>query len=262
MVYNGIRKVARKVPDNFVCDICDYTTAKKSSWAKHLDTKKHLTGEKIQKVAKSCSAERFACSCGKSYKFQSGFYRHKTMCSATPTTNIDDKLIEKITKSLMSVFGNQTIINNNQKIINVNIFLNDQCANAMSIQEFAKQLQLSMEDLDKDKPECLTNVVLKNLKPMSITNRPFHCTDISNSEWYIKDIEKGWESDTGEKVLHATEYAINQKWSGEFVKQHPGWVDDEKQQEKYVRLAGSASSRLATKDTMKVLRDISMCAKL
>ena len=260
MVYNGISKVARKCPENFKCHICDYTTAKKSSWEKHLMTMKHLNGEKKQKVAKSCSAERFACSCGKSYKFQSGFYRHKTICSTT--TEIDDKLIEKITKSLMNVFGNQITINNNQKILNVNLFLNEQCSGAMSIQEFAKQLQLSMEDLDKDKPDCLTNVVLKNLKPMSITTRPFHCADVTTSEWYIKDIENGWESDTGEKVLTAAEHAINQKWSTEFEKHHPDWVDDEKHQEKYVKLAGSASARLTTKDTVKVLRDISMCAKL
>ena len=261
MVYNGISKVAPKSPHNFVCKNCDYTTCKKSSWTKHLVTKKHLKGELLQKVAKSCSAERFACSCGKSYKFQSGYYRHKTICLKTES-DMDDKLIEKITKSLMNVFGNQTIINNNQKIFNVNIFLNEECANAMSIQDFAKQLQLSMDDLDKDKMDCLTNVVLKNLQPLSITNRPFHCTDISNSEWYVKDIEKGWESDTGVKVLTTTEHAITQKWSTEFEKKHPGWVQDEKHQEKYVKIAGSASSKLTSKDTMKVLRDISMCAKL
>lgn len=256
MVYNGISKVAQKCPTNFACNICDYATCKKSSWKKHLVTMKHLTGEKKQKVAKSCSAERFACSCGKSYKFQSGYYRHKTTCFA------DDKLIEKITKSVLAVFGNQPTIINNQKIFNVNIFLNEQCANAMSIQDFAKQLKLTMDDLDKDKPECLTNVVLKNLQPLSITNRPFHCADISNSEWYIKDIEKGWESDTGAKVLNAAEHAINQKWSTEFEKQHPGWVQDEKHQDKYVKIAGNTSSKLTPKDTMKVLKDISMCAKL
>lgn len=252
-------KVAPKCPSKFVCSICHYTTSKKSSWEKHLVTMKHLNGEKKQKVAKSCSAERFACSCGKSYKFQSGYYRHKTACIET---EINDTLIEKITKSLMSVFGNQTIINNNQKIFNVNIFLNEQCANAMSIQDFAKQLQLTMDDLDKDKSECLTNVVLKNLQPLSITNRPFHCTDISNSEWYIKDIEKGWESDTGVRVLNTAEHAINQKWSTEFEKQHPGWVENERHQERYVKIACSASSKLTTKDTMKVLRDISICARL
>ena len=262
MVYNGISKVAQKTPQIFVCEKCDYTTSKKSSWSKHLETKKHLGGEKLLKVAKSCSTERIKCLCGKSYKFNSGYYRHKTNCSAN---EMENKLIEKITASLMNVFGNQTVINNtinNQKIFNVNLYLNEHCANAMSIQEFAKRLQLTMEDLDKDKPDCLTNVVLKNLKPMDISNRPFHCTDISSSEWYIKDIDNGWESDTGEKVLRTTEHAINQKWSVEFEKQHPSWVDDEKQQEAYVKLAGNAASLLTSKSTLKVLKDISMCAQL
>jgi hypothetical protein len=132
----------------------------------------------------------------------------------------------------------------------------------MSIQEFANQLHLSMEDLDKNKNECLTNVVLKNIKPLSLFNRPFHCTDISNSEWYIKDIYNGWESDTGEKVLNTAEYAINQKWINEFEKTHPTWVNNEKQQDKYVKIAESTLSKLTTKDTIKILKDISSYAKL
>lgn len=264
MVHNGTLKVAKSC-SLFECEFCDYTTCKKSSWLKHNDTKKHKNNEMVHngtsKVAKSCSTEKFKCVCGKSYKFHSGYYRHKSTCS----NKIDSKIIEQITKSVLNVFVNQNTINNtinNQKILNINLFLNKQCANAMSIQDFAKHLNLSMEDLNKDKTGCLTDVVIKNLKPLSITSRPFHCADVSNSEWYIKDIEKGWESDTGEKVLNTAEYAIRQKWSIEFEKQHPGWVDDEKQQEKYVRLAGCASSRIASKDAMKVLRDISMCAKL
>jgi hypothetical protein len=265
MVHNGTSKVAQSC-SNFECDFCDYTTSKKSSWEKHIVTKKHLNSKMVHKVAKSCSDERFTCVCGKSYKFHSGYYRHKSSCSnIIPGNKIDSELIEQIAKSVLSIFGNQNTINNtinNQKILNVNLFLNEQCANAMSIQDFAKQLHLSMEDLDKDKTECLTDVVIKNLKPLAITSRPFHCADITNSEWYIKDIEKGWESDTGEKVLNTAEYAITQKWSTEFEKQHPGWVDDEKHQEKYIKIAGSALSRLTSKDTIKVLRDISVCAKL
>lgn len=263
MVYFGISKVAQKTPNKFVCEKCDYNTSKKSSWEKHIKTKKHLLTENPKKVAKSCSTERFACSCGKSYKFQSGYYRHKTTCLNDPINDtINEKIVDKITKNVINVIENQTIINNNQNILNVNIFLNEKCSNAMSIQEFANQLHLSMEDLDKNKNECLTNVVLKNIKPLSLVNRPFHCTDISNSEWYIKDIYNGWESDTGEKVLNTAEYAINQKWINEFEKNHPTWVNNEKQQDKYVKIAESTLSKLTTKDTIKILKDISSYAKL
>ena len=57
----------------------------------------------------------------------------------------------------------------------------------MSIQDFARNLQLTMADLDKAKPDQITNVVMKNLQPLSITDRPFHCTDLSGSEWYVND---------------------------------------------------------------------------
>ena len=51
-----------------------------------------------------------------------------------------------------------------------------------------------------NKPECITNVVLKNLRPMAITDRPIHCTDGDKQEWYVKD-EKGWQEDDGDTML-------------------------------------------------------------
>jgi hypothetical protein len=155
-------------------------------------------------------------------------------------------------KSSISGSGSNNTINN-QKIFNVNLFLNEKCANAMSIQDFARNLQLTMDDIDKSKPDQITNVVMRNLQPLSITDRPFHCTDISGSEWYVKDQEKGWGTDSGSKVIDSTEHGIRQKWPDQFVNEHPKWQTSERLQDKYVKIAWDVSSSMNKKDNDKVL---------
>lgn len=304
MVHNGTQEVAKscsKVAQSFYCEKCDYRTSKKSSWTKHLETKKHNAAQMIhngtQKVAKSCSNVRFECECGRSYKFHSGYYRHKSKCTWTPPvedgnklvmTSTDDNdsitmsksaltdLVTEMTKALLPVFAeaagdkssisgsgsNNTINNNHQKIFNVNLFLNEKCANAMSIQDFAKNLQLTMSDLDKAKPDQITNVVMKNLQPLSITDRPFHYTDLSGAEWYVNDKDKGWESDNGIKVIESAEHGIMKKWPDQFQEAHPNWTSSEHLQDKYVKLAGEATTSLKEREQTKVLDNLKETAEL
>ena len=75
-----------------------------------------------------------------------------------------------IKEILLNIVTNNIVVNNNvvNNVVNnnaeqINIYLNQNCANAMSIQDFAKQLTFSVEDLFMKKRECLTNVLLKNI---------------------------------------------------------------------------------------------------
>ena len=77
MIVEELRKVAKI----FRCDTCDYTTSRKSSYDKHLSTGKHkMVVNGSEMVVKSCDKE-YDCICGKSYKHESGYYRHKKSCA-------------------------------------------------------------------------------------------------------------------------------------------------------------------------------------
>ena len=159
-------------------------------------------------------------------------------------------------QSLIPKIGNGNTTNSHNNIINVQMFLNDKCADAMSIQNFAKQLCVTMDDLTKNKKDCLTNVVLKNLQPLSLTERPFHCTDVNTKAWFVKDEKQGWEEDNGEKLIKNAEIGIQKKWLNEFESQYPNWMSNETQKDKYVQIAGSASSELPEKIKLKILREL------
>ena len=98
MVTNGDKK-CRKVPQNYQCILCDYTTCHLSHWKKHINTKKHKKREMVtkglQKVPKSAEfSNNFACFCGKVYKHRQGLSRHKKTCSfSASSSDEEDEII-------------------------------------------------------------------------------------------------------------------------------------------------------------------------
>ena len=177
--------------------------------------------------------------------------------------NDHDKAIKeqnKVIHDIIPKIGNQTNSNNN--IINVQMFLNEKCGDAMSIQKFANQLFITMDDLNQNKKDCISNVVIKNLKPLSITQRPFHCTDIKNKEWFVKDEKEGWEEDNGEKLIKTTEYGIQKKWCNAFEHMYPDWMKDDKLRDKYIEIAGSTTSEIPEKIKLKLLKELATQVQL
>ena len=288
-------KKHEKSTDKYYYQKCDYSTSHTGLWKRHLQTKKHNDTQMIQndtslgtkEINVASSSKKWTCECGKTYKYHSGYYRHKATCKYQPpvcepvceaveqqektytpsqvtqiTTQVITSLLESGALGQQQGGHHNTINNNHQKIFNVNLFLNEQCANAMSIQDFAKNLQITMNDLDRSKPECITNVVLKNLKPMSLTERPIHCTDGEKQEWYVKDQDKGWEEDDGDNLLKQVDTKINQTWPNTFAENHPNYETSEKLQEKFIDAAHKVTQKLSSKSKKKVLSEIGITASL
>ena len=134
MIVNDSKK-SQKVAKIFYCNFCDYTTCKKTDFQKHLSTEKHLKSENDSKMVvndseKSQKIAHFICKCGKIYKYDSGFYRHKKTChEITDKTDIkndnavsDKELIIMLinqNKELMEIVKNGTnnTINYNDLIL-------------------------------------------------------------------------------------------------------------------------------------------------
>ena len=265
-----LQKKFQKEDFKFHCEKCNYFGKRKSQYERHLQTNKHKNNECYKKATEKV---QYICLCGKKFKHHSSFYRHKKECKHTePETltteatvdlvktliNQNQKLQEQIQDIIpkLSDTNKTTNINSNNNIINVQMFLNDKCADAMSIQNFANQLLITMDDLTKSKKDCISNVVLKSLKPLALTERPFHCTDINNKSWFVKDETEGWEEDDGEKLIKNTEYGIQKKWCDEFEKRYPQWMNDDAAKDRYIKIAGSTTTTLDERTKLKLLREL------
>jgi hypothetical protein len=93
---------------------------------------------------------------------------------------------------------NSNNVNSNNKTFNLNMFLNETCKDAMNISDFMNSIELDLNDLinvgEMGYINGISNIIIKNLKELDITQRPIHCTDVKREILYIKDQDK-WEKE-------------------------------------------------------------------
>jgi hypothetical protein len=107
-----------------------------------------------------------------------------------------------------------TTTNNIKQKFNINIFLNEQCKDAINMGDFIKSLKITFDDLeitrDKSLEESVSTIMLRGLKELDVYKRPIHCTDHKRDVMYIKDEEK-WEKDDGNVKLRGSIDALSKK---------------------------------------------------
>ena len=126
------------------------------------------------------------------------------------TMEIVNKVIENTKPITNTVNGN---VNNTQKF-NINVFLNEQCKDAMNLSDFVKSIEVSREDLENNAQlgfvGGISKILLDNLRQLSINKRPIHCTDLKREIMYIKDDNK-WTKEEDCKKLNGAIQTVTQK---------------------------------------------------
>ena len=231
-------KKSSKNPSLYFCEICDYSTKLKKDYSKHLLTRKHRKSTILLPEIPINPCTHFQCICGKIYKERTGLWRHKQKCTKNddvktvdepsvettpqqPSSQVDmmvvlellkqnqefkDLLIEqnKQMLELANKAGHNTNCHNttNNKF-NLNVFLNETCKDAISMDDFIKSFEVTRDEfLHTGKVgyiEGLSAVMANRFKDMDVHTRPLHCTDLKRETVYIKNADK-WEKDDADKT--------------------------------------------------------------
>lgn len=266
MMHNGAQK-GTKGDKKFHCEPCDFITCHSGHWKRHINTKKHCEVKMVHPRPKL--ETNYTCECGKKYTFHQGYYRHRKICKRLiEKEGVQDCLtaVKELVYTMKEFTKNikPTIIQNHTNN-NIMVYLNENCSNAMSIQDFVDTLSLSLVDLKKlknDKPAAIASIVKQNLEPLSILDRPIHNTNTTN--WYIKDRKEGWQEDTGDKMVKNVEHGILKQWSKVYESTHPEWITNAGQQTEYVELSNVASTEMDLKSKGKLIKKMKniLCDKL
>ena len=265
----------------FVCESCDFKCSKKGDFNRHLLTGKH---KRCKNDSNDAITPLWICGCGKQYKYDSGYYRHKKSCELGENTIIEqndtldykDMFLtmmnenQELRKSLMELIpkiGNNntnttnTNTNNVNQKFNINVFLNEQCKDAINITDFIKSIEVSLEQLDVSKTKGLaaglSKIIIENLNELGVHERPIHCTDLKREMLFVRD-KNTWARDKNNvqikqaiKGAAGKQYKAVQTW----LRENPNYMQDEAKQDYFARTLSAIGKDTKTIDD-KVIRNL------
>jgi len=172
--------------------------------------------------------------------------------------NKNCELVEKLATSNLNgghhTSGSYNNTNSNNNIFNIQLFLNENCANAMSIQDFAKKLTVEMSDLDlieNDEPRAIVGMIKKSLSGLSQNERPLHS---HAKKWYVKDHEDGWEDDDSGKAVDVVKSGAAKSLSRLANEKYNTFMTDGKSGEAYAEAISKVNSDVDGR-SMKVIKN-------
>ena len=289
-------KYDKNMRQNYYCESCDYKCGRKFLWNQHLDTRKHKTATPAtdkQPENMILTEEKHICLvCRREYKQRSGLWRHKKKCDENKPTNIvvssskdDADEMKFLVKEMMIHMKNQAdqlrdqtkiinemipkLGNNNNNRFNVNLFLNEQCKDAINMSDFLESLKIQLSDInyirDNGLMDGISSVFINALKQLDTYKRPIHCTDIKRETLYIKDNNE-WERDDGKGKMVSVIGDVAQKHRVAITaweKGNPGWVSSDRGKDEYINLVQSLMGDVQENGNKnKIIRTIAKSALL
>lgn len=153
------------------------------------------------------------------------------------TSNLEVLLntLPNLTNALQTIADNPRTINNtNNNNMTINMYLNQECKNAMNLTDFVENVKISLEDLMYTQQhgyvKGISNILVRQLKDMDPKKRPIHCSDKKRMQFYVKEEDK-WEKDKQHTQIDNSIAKITHKQIlkiREWEDQHPNFLEDDK----------------------------------
>ncbi len=214
----------KKRNPRFVCISCDFKCYMKCDWERHILRPKHINNVLLENAEEKKTNKTYNCKCGRTFLTSSGLWKHEQKCgldkppddkSNQIDTNLffqlikqnDDfknliidqtKIIMEQNKTIVDAIkqNNNTVnsnnnINSNNKTFNLNLFLHEDCKDAMNLSEFLESIRIQLADVEAvgelGYVNGISKLIIQNLKALDVTKRPVHCTDEKREIIYIKE---------------------------------------------------------------------------
>ena len=276
------------------CEICNKVFNHRQSLFRHKKTCKATIGgfPKVSKSFQKVSNEYF-CECGKIYKSKSGIYKHKQKCTfldnedgfnkissnVIPTNDIGNYEVANILKCILeenkelrkeikNLKTGNTITNNHNQHYTINMFLNEKCKNAMNLEDFVDKIKFTLEDLQYTKEngyaKGISNVFIKSLNDMDVTERPIHCSDQKRLQFYVKNDDE-WSKDKNNEKIDNTIKKVSKKQLKsiqEWVDANPDYLDSDAKTEEYFTLVRSITQPNDDKNLRNIKRKVGENVKI
>jgi ribosomal protein L13 len=163
------------------------------------------------------------------------------------------ELLTNTIKDMIPKIGSNNNSNNTNQF-NINMFLNEECKDAINMSDFIKSIQVSVEQLqyttNNGLGKGLTKVIMDNMNKLSKYERPLHCSDIKRETIYIKDDDK-WEKDTHkDKLKKAINKTSNKNYTAlcDWTRENPAFMKQDDKQHFYAKTASTIGKPICDVD--------------
>ena len=176
------------------------------------------------------------------------------------------KQVLDVCKNIQPTTINATNNNNNShnKTFNLQFFLNEQCKNAMNLNEFVDSFEFQVEDLlrigRQGYVEGISHLIIEKLKSIDVYKRPIHCSDLRRDMLYIRT-DDIWckEGPEKNKISIAIKDIGKQNFPllDEYRKLHPDCLEHNSEfNDPYVKLIMQAAGGCVKENVDKIIKNI------
>ena len=152
--------------------------------------------------------------------------------------NENQELRKTITEMIPKMGNNN---NNLKQKFNINVFLNEKCKDALSMDEFIDKIEISIKNLlttkEKGQTQGISNIIMENMNKLSLYERPLHCTDKKRETLYVKNNE--WEKDENKEYINKALKNVEKKQLKNiqlWLDTHPNYMNSSNQQDEFAKL--------------------------
>jgi len=123
------------------------------------------------------------------------------------TIQVQSTTMQEQTKTIQEMIpkmGNNNNNTTNNNKFNLQVFLNEDCKDAINFSDFIENIKVTVEDLENQAQlgyvGGISKLFLENMKELGVNKRPIHCTDKKRNTLYIKENDK-WDKDGSQEQL-------------------------------------------------------------
>jgi hypothetical protein len=227
----------------YKCFYCKYDTTQHQHMKTHCKSKRHINNINSMGDINDVKAELgLICEyCQKTFKNKHLVKMHQYRSCKIKKQEDMQKEQEDIQKTesgednpvkqpqyANTIINNGDTINNNNVIVNqhfnLQVYLNEDCKEAIDLSEFTRSIKITMEDLlyvgNNGFAEGMTKLIVDNLQKLDVQKRPIQCSDAKRDVTYIKEGE--WVKDQTADLMEGAIKQLNKdqyKAIGEWSKQ-------------------------------------------
>ena len=274
---NETRKKAPSL--HYVCDGCNCNFNSRTTLWRHC--KKCTKNDEIEPT----TGILFCCEkCDFTFNSKLHLLRHKKKCSGEKPQNLNENfkigkdtnmtsadqlllLLPKLTEAMIKMADRPSVNNNCNNKMTINMYLNEECKDAMNLTDFVNKVQVSLDDLMYTQQhgyvKGISNIFVKQLQDMDPKERPIHCSDKKRMQFYVKEEDK-WEKDNQHSKIDNSIAKITHKQIlkiREWEDKHPNFLEDDELthiwQKMCAETMGGAQDEERNKNCINIKKEVS-----